>query len=231
MCFVRAAGARPPMRVRHRHAHAENAQPPAKLLHVASLPRPNRRRPVAHAPFQQQRIGYLGLMILLDERHEVLMLVTNSLKMDLNNHKNMYIVGLALAALGNICSAGAARRALWLQLMNRSSRRGQRPWPTQGLAQLWLQCCWGPAALCPHGRLPPPPCPAFRDGAGPGARRRAPAGGRQPLHPQEGGAVRHTVGGRGPHARLLGRALLCRWRGARSGCQLHVRSHGLPAHF
>jgi AP-1 complex subunit gamma-1 len=58
-----------------------------------------------------QRIGYLGLMILLDERHEVLMLVTNSLKMDLNNHKNMYIVGLALAALGNICSAGACRNA------------------------------------------------------------------------------------------------------------------------
>jgi len=53
-----------------------------------------------------QRIGYLGLMLLLDERQEVLMLVTNSLKMDLNNDKNPYIVGLALAALGNICSAG-----------------------------------------------------------------------------------------------------------------------------
>lgn len=53
-----------------------------------------------------QRIGYLGLMILLDERQEVLMLVTNSLKMDLNNMRNQYIVGLALAALGNICSAG-----------------------------------------------------------------------------------------------------------------------------
>lgn len=53
-----------------------------------------------------QRIGYLGLMLLLDERQEVLMLVTNSLKMDLNNEKNPYIVGLALAALGNICSAG-----------------------------------------------------------------------------------------------------------------------------
>jgi hypothetical protein len=55
-----------------------------------------------------QRIGYLGLMLLLDERQEVLMLVTNSLKMDLNNEKNPYIVGLALAALGNICSAGEA---------------------------------------------------------------------------------------------------------------------------
>lgn len=60
-----------------------------------------------HSPvyFTQQRIGYLGLMILLDERQEVLMLVTNTIKMDLN-HKNQYISGLALAALGNICSAG-----------------------------------------------------------------------------------------------------------------------------
>jgi hypothetical protein len=48
-------------------------------------------------------------MILLDERHEVLMLVTNSLKMDLNNARSPYTVGLALAALGNICSAAMAR--------------------------------------------------------------------------------------------------------------------------
>lgn len=47
-------------------------------------------------------------MILLDERQEVLMLVTNSVKMDMN-HKNPYIAGLAMAALGNICSAEMAR--------------------------------------------------------------------------------------------------------------------------
>jgi AP-1 complex subunit gamma-1 len=47
-------------------------------------------------------------MILLDERQEVLMLVTNSLKNDLNS-RNQYIVGLALTALGNICSAEMAR--------------------------------------------------------------------------------------------------------------------------
>ncbi|GAX74370.1 hypothetical protein CEUSTIGMA_g1819.t1, partial [Chlamydomonas eustigma] len=63
---------------------------------------------IAANGFPEKRIGYLGLMLLLDERQEVLMLVTNSLKRDLN-HKNQYIAGLALAALGNICSAEMAR--------------------------------------------------------------------------------------------------------------------------
>ncbi|KAJ8500353.1 hypothetical protein OPV22_010905 [Ensete ventricosum] len=62
---------------------------------------------IASAGFPEKRIGYLGLMLLLDERQEVLMLVTNSLKQDLN-HTNQYIVGLALCALGNICSAEMA---------------------------------------------------------------------------------------------------------------------------
>ncbi|XP_047319788.1 AP-1 complex subunit gamma-2-like [Impatiens glandulifera] len=63
---------------------------------------------IASAGFPEKRIGYLGLMLLLDERQEVLMLVTNSLKQDLN-HSNQYIAGLALCALGNICSAEMAR--------------------------------------------------------------------------------------------------------------------------
>jgi AP-1 complex subunit gamma-1 len=63
---------------------------------------------IASAGYAEKRIGYLGLTLLLDERQEVLMLVTNSLKNDLNSG-SQHVVGLALTALGTICSAEMAR--------------------------------------------------------------------------------------------------------------------------
>ncbi|MEW5304167.1 MAG: hypothetical protein WDW36_006798 [Sanguina aurantia] len=92
----------------HRHRNV------AKLMYIHMMGYPTHYgqmetlKLIAGCGFAEKRIGYLGLMILLDERQEVLMLVTNSVKLDLN-HKNQYIVGLALAALGNICSAEMAR--------------------------------------------------------------------------------------------------------------------------
>jgi len=83
-----------------------------------------------------QRIGYLGLMILLDERQEVLMLVTNSLKQDLEA-RNQYIVGLALTALGNICGCAGLRLPRQMPAMNVS-----------GL--LSRSCFWNPASCRSH---------------------------------------------------------------------------------
>lgn len=63
---------------------------------------------LASPNFLDKRLGYLATMLILDENQEVLTLLTNSLNNDLN-HPNQFIVSLALATTGNICSPELAR--------------------------------------------------------------------------------------------------------------------------
>ncbi len=58
--------------------------------------------------FPEKRIGYLGMMLLLSEEAEVLMLATNGLKNDLNSD-NKFVSGLALCAIGNLATADMSR--------------------------------------------------------------------------------------------------------------------------
>ncbi|KAF4712226.1 hypothetical protein FOZ63_025351 [Perkinsus olseni] len=81
----------------------------AKLVYIHMLGYPTHfgqmdcLKLIASSKFSEKRVGYLGLTQLLDENSELLMLVTNSIKNDLNS-KNQYVTGLALCALANIGS-------------------------------------------------------------------------------------------------------------------------------
>jgi len=104
----------------------------AKLLYIHMLGSPAHfgqiecLKLVASPRFTDKRLGYLGIMLLLDESQEVLTLVTNSLKKYVlvphleghrltpplpsdMNHSNMYAVGLALCTFANIASEEMSR--------------------------------------------------------------------------------------------------------------------------
>ncbi|KAF8556414.1 Adaptor protein complex AP-1 gamma subunit [Imleria badia] len=102
----------------------------AKLLYIHMLGSPAHfgqiecLKLVASPRFTDKRLGYLGIMLLLDESQEVLTLVTNSLKKSASlpfavlrtltarsdlNHSNMYVVGLGLCTFANIASEEMSR--------------------------------------------------------------------------------------------------------------------------
>jgi AP-1 complex subunit gamma-1 len=86
----------------------------AKLLFIHMLGYPSHfgqmecLKLIASPNFPEKRIGYLALMLLLDTKSEVLTLVTNSIKNDLG-HPNQFVVGLALASVGNLCNGDMGR--------------------------------------------------------------------------------------------------------------------------
>ncbi|GAA6036368.1 hypothetical protein JCM8097_001688 [Rhodosporidiobolus ruineniae] len=86
----------------------------AKLLYIHMLGYPAHfgqiecLKLVAQPRFADKRLGYLGIMLLLDENQEVLTLVTNSLKNDMN-HSSASTVSLALCTFANIASEEMAR--------------------------------------------------------------------------------------------------------------------------
>jgi AP-1 complex subunit gamma-1 len=86
----------------------------AKLLFIHMLGYPSHfgqmecLKLIASPNFPEKRIGYLALMLLLDTKSEVLTLVTNSIKNDLS-HPNQFVVGLALASVGNLATGDMGR--------------------------------------------------------------------------------------------------------------------------
>nr|XP_019964027.1 PREDICTED: AP-1 complex subunit gamma-1-like isoform X1 [Paralichthys olivaceus] len=86
----------------------------AKLLYVHMLGYPAHFgqmecvRMIASPRYSEKRVGYLGAMMLLDEKQDASLLITNSIKNDLS-HSNQYVQSLALCTLACMGSAEMCR--------------------------------------------------------------------------------------------------------------------------
>ncbi len=58
--------------------------------------------------FTEKRIAYIALCILMDEKSEVLLLTSNTIKKDLES-SNQYIVAVALNTIGEVCTVDLCR--------------------------------------------------------------------------------------------------------------------------
>ncbi|XP_051944713.1 AP-1 complex subunit gamma-like 2 [Hippocampus zosterae] len=82
----------------------------AKLLYVHMLGYPAHFgqmecvRMIASPRYSEKRVGYLGAMMLLDEKQDASLLITNSIKNDLS-HSSQYVQSLALCTLACIGSS------------------------------------------------------------------------------------------------------------------------------
>ena len=63
---------------------------------------------LASQKFTQKRFAYLGICILLDEKSEVLLLTSHTIKRDLESN-NQFIVAAALNAIGEIATPDMCR--------------------------------------------------------------------------------------------------------------------------
>ena len=75
---------------------------PTEFIHMTCLGL------LANPKFTQKRLGYLGICILLDEKSEVLLLTSHTIKKDLES-PNQFIVAAALNAIGEIASPDMCR--------------------------------------------------------------------------------------------------------------------------
>ncbi|XP_056276600.1 AP-1 complex subunit gamma-like 2 isoform X2 [Pseudoliparis swirei] len=86
----------------------------AKLLYVHMLGYPAHFgqmecvRMIASPRYSEKRVGYLGAMMLLDEKQDASLLITNSIKNDLS-HSNQFVQSLALCTLACMGSAEMCR--------------------------------------------------------------------------------------------------------------------------